>query len=248
LLASTAIELQPGLLRARAALGLWLQRTAPPDWAESERVLHDVVAQEPNMVDALLWLSTALGQLERTERSLSMLESANRLDPLQPSIAANLASSLLDRDERDRAFAVMERVFVDPTIGYPAFVGIRELMRSTGRLVELLGCGILQFIRLRGPHYWSIALSDGLIQDSDRMQYRLERQSCLEREQAGGLNANDTLHACAENALPGGNPTHALDWPEKAIAAGSCELYILEKDPASRRTCARRWPQADVAA
>ncbi len=59
--ADTALSLQPGLLRALAARGLILQMQRSPDWPASEAVLRRVLAQEPNMTDAIMWLANALG-------------------------------------------------------------------------------------------------------------------------------------------------------------------------------------------
>ena len=131
-----ALQLQPRLLRALAAQGLWLMNTDPPDFAGAERVLRDVLAHDPNMSDALLWLTGALGQQGRDAEARTVLERAALIDPMHPSITANLAGQLHEAGETDRARQLLERQLESPNPAFMIYGGLAEIYRATGRLVE----------------------------------------------------------------------------------------------------------------
>ena len=118
-----AFELQPQLLRARAALGLWLQMTTPPDHPASESALRQVLALEPNMTDALLWLSNTLVAQGRNDESAAALERAWRIDPLHPSIVLNLAGRQIERGDRTSGLNMVRRMLEQPAPPYTACRG-----------------------------------------------------------------------------------------------------------------------------
>jgi TolB-like protein len=130
-----ALELQPRLLRARAAQGFVLMASDP---AEGERVLKEVLAQEPNMSDALLWLHLRLaGMPGRGEEAHALLERAALIDPLHPSIAGNLASQLLERGQTAQAQSILDRLLGQPMPGPIAYLAAAGFSGSTGRLTEM---------------------------------------------------------------------------------------------------------------
>jgi tetratricopeptide (TPR) repeat protein len=92
-----ALVLRPKLLRAQAALGLSLLQAGPPEPVAAEAVLREVLAQDPNMSDALLWLGNSLLAQGRRDDALAVLQRAARIDPLHPSITLNLAQELILR-------------------------------------------------------------------------------------------------------------------------------------------------------
>ena len=129
-----ALELQPRLLRARAAQGLVLMES---DAAEAERVLKEVLGQEPNMSDALLWLRNALHGAGRHDEAGAILERAALIDPLHPAIAGNFASHLLERGQAAQAQGVLDRLLGQPMPGPLAYLTASGFYRSTGRLAEM---------------------------------------------------------------------------------------------------------------
>ena len=159
-----ALELKPQLLRAQAARGLWMLQSNPPDAAAAKSVLQGVLEQDPNMSDALLWLSIALAQLDQREESIEILKRAARIDPLHTSIVANLASELIAKGDDETALRLLNRQLQQPNPGYPLYIGLREFYRARGRLVELNTLG--KDISLRGvdTHY-SLAASYALLGD-----------------------------------------------------------------------------------
>jgi TolB-like protein len=132
-----ALSLNPRLLRAQAARGLWYLQSIPPDAAAAEKALRAVVEQDPNMGDALNWLSIALRQLGQTDEALEMIARAYRIDPLHPSIAGNLARGLMETGDDAGALAVLNRQLQQPKAGYPIYWTLWDFYRLRGRLVEL---------------------------------------------------------------------------------------------------------------
>jgi TolB-like protein/Tfp pilus assembly protein PilF len=102
-LIDTALSLRPGMPRALAAQGLLFMQQREPDFAAAETLLRQVVQQDPNMSDGLLWLSNTLSSQEKDEESFTILERAARLDPLHPSIVRNYSEKLFQRGEDERA-------------------------------------------------------------------------------------------------------------------------------------------------
>jgi len=143
-----ALELKPHLLRAQAARGLWLLQATPSNPAGAEKVLRTVLDQDPNMSDALLWLSSALAEQGRIDESIQILQRAHRIDPLHPSIASNLASRLLDQGREDDALRVLESVLHGPNPGLTAFLAVAEMHFDSGRLVDLNS--VAKALALRG--------------------------------------------------------------------------------------------------
>lgn len=157
-----ALELKPNLLRAQAARGLLLLSADPPDAAGAEAVLRGVLDQDPNMSDALLWLSSALAQQNRPDDARPILERAVRVDPLHPSIVQNLAQSLLDRGETDQALRLLHRLIERSDLGYITYFGVSEIYRQTGRLVELHSMG-RSLARRRTGLYYPLAVSYAMV-------------------------------------------------------------------------------------
>jgi tetratricopeptide (TPR) repeat protein len=131
-----ALELKPQLLRAQAARGLWLLQSTPPDAAAAESVLRGVLEQDPNMSDALLWLSNALSLQDRGDEGLEILQRASRIDPLHPSIAGNLFTQLSERGNDESARRLLERQLQQPNPSLAIYAILRDFYRLRGRLVE----------------------------------------------------------------------------------------------------------------
>lgn len=133
-----ALELEPRLLRARAAQAFLLGQGDPPDPVGAERILRDVLAQDPNMSDALLWLANSLHSQGRDDEARQILERAARIDPLHPSIAANLAGRLIEEGRRDEAKRIFQRVLQQPVPARMIYHIANDFYRSTGDLAELV--------------------------------------------------------------------------------------------------------------
>lgn len=133
----TALSLQPGLPRALAARGLLLGQQVPPDEVAAENLLREALASDPDMVDAMNWLSNALGAQGKHAEAFRVMERAARIDPLHGAVASNLAMKYANRGDFARAEQMLLRLLEVPEPGRFAFISLRDLYRETGRLVEM---------------------------------------------------------------------------------------------------------------
>lgn len=170
-----ALELQPKLLRAQAAQGFSLLQASRPDPVAAEAILRDVLAQDPNMSDALNWLSNSLGAQGRSDDALAVLQRAVRIDPLHPAIAANLARQLISRGREREAIEILEKLLGQPNPAEHPFWVLASLHQQSGRLVEVNA--IAKEMSMRGSlsHYLT-ARSYGLLGDGRAAQYWLDRE------------------------------------------------------------------------
>ena len=170
-----ALALEPRLLRARAARGLWYLQQTPPNAVAAEAELNEVLAQEPNMSDALLWLGNALAVQGRRDESFAILERAARIDPLHSSIFSSLVSMNVRRGRADEAQRLLQQALGAPKPSFGAFLAARQFARTTGRLGYLHE--IARRMSLEGvvSNHWSLAMSYSLHGDWPRVEYWLER-------------------------------------------------------------------------
>jgi TolB-like protein len=172
-----ALALKPDLLRAQAAKGLWLLGQQPPDAARAEVVLRAVLAREPSMSDALLWLSNSLFALDRGDEAVEILRKAIRVDPLHATIAVNLAGSLHERGDSGDALLLLERQIERPDPPWTPYLGLRDLYHETGQLVALNASGKKEVLSGAGRAYYTLVLSYGLLADWSMARYWAERSS-----------------------------------------------------------------------
>lgn len=132
-----AIELKPRLLRAQAGQAFLLMAAELPDPVGAERILREVLAQDPNMSDALLWLNNSLHEQGRDDEARPILKRAALIDPMHPSIAANLIGQLLNEGKIVEAQRLFQRVLAQPTPGPMIIQVAGDFYRSTGLLTEL---------------------------------------------------------------------------------------------------------------
>ena len=175
-----ALALQPQLLRAQAAraFGLLQSRRDP---AEAERILREVLAEEPNMSDALLWLSNTFAEQGRADDSLAVLQRAARIDPMHPSIGGNLARALERRGEVREAIRVLERQLDQPRPPLQSLYNLADLHHRLGQLVEFNAAAKTLALRAPPDHAWmdhySLAGSYGVVGDWRTAGYWLDRQA-----------------------------------------------------------------------
>ena len=170
-----ALALEPRLLRARAARGLWYLQQTTADPAAAERWLNEVLAQDPNMSDALLWLSNALSMQGRRDEAFAILERAARIDPLHPSIMANFVESLQARGRIEDAHRLLQRALDAPKPSLPALLKARDFARTSGRLEDLHEIAQRMSLERLAPNHWSLALAHALLGDWPTAEYWLER-------------------------------------------------------------------------
>jgi len=170
-----ALELKPGLLRARAAQGFWLLRQQPPDDMGAERILRDVLDQDPNMSDALLWLTGLLPEHGRYDEARAILERAHRIDPLHPSITGSLAQELVSRGEVEEAVRLLEQYLEQPKPSYFVFAPLISIYEYSGRLVDMNRTAKSLAVRLNAPHYIWLTASYAVFGQWSAADYWLAR-------------------------------------------------------------------------
>jgi len=132
-----ALELTPGLPRARAAEGLrmiYIEDFFDP--AAAEKILRGVLADDPNMADAINWLSTALFQQQKESDAMDWLERGLRIDPMHPAIAGNLAWEHFERGHLARAEEILLRLSELPEPSVLIFSDIAAYYFLTGRVAD----------------------------------------------------------------------------------------------------------------
>jgi TolB-like protein len=170
-----ALALEPRLLRARAGRALWYLGRTPPDPAAAEAQLNEVLAQDPNMSDALLWLSNALAMQGRRDESFDVLKRAARIDPLHSSIVGNLARQYVARGQVDEAQRLLQQALDSPKPSFGTFLAARDIARTTGRLVHMHEIAQRMSLGRVVPNHWSLALTHALLGDWPGAEYWLKR-------------------------------------------------------------------------
>ena len=169
-LIDTALRLEPGLPRALAARAFSLLQQDDSDYAVAEIVLRDVLARDPNMVDALDWLSRALRGQGKLPEAEATREKAVRLDPLHGSIAAAVAGASADRGDFETAERRLLRLMEIPQPAFNTYQTLRDFYWYTGRLVDMNTISKRQVLTL-GRHYTGLSFSYALMALWDQASY-----------------------------------------------------------------------------
>jgi TolB-like protein/Flp pilus assembly protein TadD len=130
-----ALALAPGLPRALAARGLLLLNS---DLEGAEELLRQVLAEDPNMVDAINWLSSALTGQGKVDETMEWYQRALRIDPMHPAIAVNLADLYLDKGQVPKAETILLRLGELPEPNGMVLWHLIRLYRVTGRFPQML--------------------------------------------------------------------------------------------------------------
>jgi TolB-like protein/Flp pilus assembly protein TadD len=87
-----ALQLDPNQAEAMAGLGLYYFNSQL-DYDSGIAWLEKALAINPNLINASVWLSTALGERGELRKSLQILQATFTRDPLHPAAYNNLAQS-----------------------------------------------------------------------------------------------------------------------------------------------------------
>jgi len=131
-----ALTLAPGLPRALAARGLYLINQYPRDVAAQEAVLREALKGDPNMVDAMNWLSITLDAQGRRKEADEWQDRAYARDPFNGAIAVNMAHRVWEDGNPERAESMLRRLIEFPDPPFSAFEELCSFYSATGRLVE----------------------------------------------------------------------------------------------------------------
>lgn len=136
---STALDLVPDLPRALAARGLYLAQSLSPDPVAAEAALRAALQGDPNMVDAMNWLSGALAGQGKKQEADRWQERAYTLDPFNSAIAANMAERYWKNGNPEKAELSLLHLTDLPDPPILAISSLWELYSDMGRLVEANG-------------------------------------------------------------------------------------------------------------
>jgi tetratricopeptide (TPR) repeat protein len=103
-MARKALELDPGLAEAHAALG-WVA-LSDWDWWSAEEHFRTAIDLNPNLLVARVWYASYLNHVGRSEEAFRQAEYAIRVDPLNPPSVAHAAQTYLRSDRVDEAIRI----------------------------------------------------------------------------------------------------------------------------------------------
>jgi tetratricopeptide (TPR) repeat protein len=193
------------------------------DWETYRREAEKAIELAPN--DAAIWHNYCfmlLGVTNRTEDALAALRRAHELDPLSPSIGADLGMILAGLGRFDEAFAVFEKtVETDPN--FPGvYANMRDAYEAKGMPQEALEA-ILKCYAVGGTSSDRLAeLRSAFEQEGMRGVRRKELEQKLEQPEKG-MNA----FSIATSYAYLGDKERALEWLEKAYAMRHPTLVSL---------------------
>jgi len=108
-----------------------------------------------------LWLHNALQGQRRDDEARALLERAYLIDPLHPSIVANLTGYLMHEGEVDRALGIMQRQLEQPEPGSLVYALLSGYYVETGHLVRAHELSKLLVMKSAptgyAPLYWDAA-------------------------------------------------------------------------------------------
>ncbi|MEM1143755.1 MAG: tetratricopeptide repeat protein [Pseudomonadota bacterium] len=170
-----ALAINPALPRALAARALYLQEgVAPAQWEKSEEYLNAALTAEPAMVDAMNWLSSALGAQGKYEQQLQVLEKAKQIDPLHGVLTVNLASIYTTRGRFDDAENLLRKLLELPDPPATVYYSLREFYLNTGKIADMIAISKVQANKVEVPYY-GLALGYALLNMWDPAEYWINR-------------------------------------------------------------------------
>jgi TolB-like protein/Tfp pilus assembly protein PilF len=178
-----ALSLKPGLPRALAAQALLIATMDPSaNFAEREALLRRSLAADPNQVDALNWLSGVLSAQRRMEEADAALARAVRLDPLAPSVNANMADREAARGDHEAAERRLLRLLDAPHAPEMIYVGLITSRLTHGQIVdaqELFRRYVLATAESTGrlPHFYGLIVSYTLLGLQEQAAYWYRRNA-----------------------------------------------------------------------
>jgi len=136
--ARKSIELDPNSAEGHAILGIIQVNMGPDEFVQGEQNLRRAIELDPALSIAYNWLSLALGMVGRIEEGESVMEQGLAIDPLNPPIVANMASTYSNRGDFDRAERMVLRLAQLPEVPGPVDSTLFEIYSEWGRYSDAL--------------------------------------------------------------------------------------------------------------
>ena len=221
-----ALQLKPDLARAYAAQGLLMHNRDPGDLAEREAVLRKSLALDPNQVDAWNWLHSALLDQGREDEAEQALERALRLDPLAPSINANMAAREAARGEVVEAEQRLLRVLEAPWAPFPVYGALIGSYIGSGRFIEageMVKRYILETISSTGrpPELFGLIVINALLGRQEQAAYWLDRNRVVHPDNTWMRMIELSILSTESGLL---DREEALSQVEQLVDSGSLDL------------------------
>ncbi len=111
-----AIELNPENLEAKTKLGNYILLGQPPQVAETEKILEDVFARDPNFIEAHILKASLFAVQKKSEKEiLDVLNYAVSLNPNRTESYVSLSRFLMKLDKRQEAEQTIQKgISVNP--------------------------------------------------------------------------------------------------------------------------------------
>ncbi len=220
--ARKAVALDDTLAQAHAVLGQTYTLVAPYDFAQAERAMRRAIELSPGAATPHAILSRMYARLGRFDVCLDEMLKAQALDPLNPSIAVNLAMIHYFRRDHKRALELLRKSHeLGPALASPTEIGIfieNRLFDET--LVEIAK---LEQERKDNP---VLLFSKGMIYAAQGKRADA-LQIANELEVRSGTSLTHALWVAKIYATLR-EPEPALTWLERGLAAGA--IGMLHKD------------------
>ncbi|MEJ2257957.1 MAG: hypothetical protein P8X98_13350 [Woeseiaceae bacterium] len=137
--AERSIDLDPALAEGHAILGLLQANLGPDSLEQGIAHLRRALELDPSFSDTYNWLSLILRSVGKYEEADRLQEKGHEIDPLLPSMTANLAGRLSNDGDVDRALRILERHTHLPEMTNPILDGLTGINMEWGRYADALG-------------------------------------------------------------------------------------------------------------
>ncbi len=146
-----ALQLDPDQAEAMAGLGLYYFNSQL-DYDSGIAWLEKALAINPNLINASVWLSTALGERGELRKSLHILEAAFARDPLHPATYNNLAQDYAAAGKAQQALDALSELkpYLPGDAGLSAAIGRVEVLAGNWAAADRL---LTQAVE-REPRNW----------------------------------------------------------------------------------------------
>ncbi len=210
--AITALEIEPALGDAHAALGM-IHLVSDYDWAAAEREVQRALELNPGAADSHAVLGLLLSSLERHDEAITAMQRAQELDPLAAVNSSDLATKYLRTSRYEEAIREARRVIdLEPefpmahsTLGWAYLKTGRqeEGLAELNRAVEVAPGNTMMLAQL-GQAYAEVGRREDALDILDRLTERSETQYVSPYHLAyvhTGLGDHDHAVECLDRAF-----------------------------------------------
>jgi len=236
--AQKALELDPGLAEAHAAMGLILYANPEPDLEAATESLRRALELDPSLSIAYNWLASTLSLRGLTEESNAVQDAGLAIDPLNPSLSVNIANRELRRGNKDYAEQLMMRLTYLPNPPGLAYWELMSLYTDLGQYDKAAQI-VKDTIRAYAGTPNVIAIS-ALTWTYQRLQMEAEVEYWSQRQveltknpmqhfiftsYTRRLDGGTSGHACVPESLPANEPSDHRKLPPLLVAiVASCNI------------------------